>query len=78
MPERRQTLKRMVLMVTNQAFAEASAASAIWDVVSDLMMIISRVISSWERVNRGTMIVPLLLSVCKADKVKRGTTQLVL
>jgi hypothetical protein len=46
------------------------AASAISEVVSDLLSIISRIITCWEAASRGAMIVFVVLSTKVAEVVK--------
>lgn len=50
------------------------AASAISEVVSDLLSIISRIITSWEGASRGAMMVFVALAT-KVDEVAKGARQ---
>lgn len=50
------------------------AASAISEVVSDLLSIISRIITSWEGASRGAMTVFVALSP-KVDELAKGARQ---
>ena len=50
------------------------AASAISEVVGDLLSIISRIITNWEGASRGAMMVFVVLSP-KVDEVAKGARQ---